>query len=268
MQLIDFQPHWQLKHLIKGYWLLESDQVDKIGISKTLFPLGAIEIIIHLNSPFQRLRNDSWVTEEKAFVEGQQSGTIIVRQQGPLKTVGITLYPWALLYFYNLLPSTLTDCKATIEILGKPMESLQSALTICQDFKGIEEHCNKYFLDLLYKSNTFLNDADRLFIQLISRHSLENTLQELRNEWTFSARYFEKKCIHLTGLSPGETVQKRRMKNALDMCRSTSFRSFTDVAHAAGYYDQAHFTKEFKYYFGNSPRHVFKDNNYFLEMFF
>ncbi|MEJ7672539.1 MAG: helix-turn-helix domain-containing protein [Chitinophagaceae bacterium] len=91
--------------------------------------------------------------------------------------------------------------------------------------------------------------------------------KECRKKWPFSTRHFEKKCLNLMGVSAGDIIKKRRMKRALGISLSTEFVSFTDVAHTAGFYDQAHFIKDFKYYFDKSPKAFFKDENPYLRSF-
>lgn len=267
MQLRHFKTNTQLQHLIKGYWLLDTQAGGNSNQVNTIFPDGAIEIIFHFKNPFLRINLDKCVPEEYVFIEGQQSGRLKVKQQGSMKTIGITLYPWASRYFYKVMPAVFTDTSFRADTVDHSINQLYNSLALNIDYSLIPELCDNYFLARLSKTKNWLGDADRLVINLINRPAIDFTIEELKKDWAFSNRYFEQKCLQLTGISPIDLLKKRRMKKALDKCLNTGFKSFTDVAHSCGFYDQSHFIKDFKYYFNQPPREVFRDKNFFLESF-
>lgn len=267
MDLQHFKPDIRLKDLIQGYWLLEAEQNKENGRINSFFPLGSIEIIFHLQSPLLRLQDDFYRPEKKMFIEGQQTGILKVKQEGPLKTIGATLYPWATTYFFNILPSEFTNKSFNASTIDASIDKLYNLLLSCHDTSLIPELCNSYFLSKLLSSKHTINPTDRFLIDILKQPTRSYQVQELKSNWKFSAKYFEKKCLDIMGVSAGDLLKKMRMKKALKMSLSKSFTSFTDVAYAAGYYDQSHFIKDFKFYFGASPRNVLKENDSLLHGF-
>jgi AraC-like DNA-binding protein len=267
MMLKLFRPHEKLQGLIKRYWLLEVNESGNNEPVQSFFPLDAIEIIFHFETPFLRLQNNQWVSEQVTFIEGQQSGTINVRQQGSMRTIGVSLYPWASIFFYNSQPVVFTNNYFRADEIDPGLRTLYVSLANTSDDLFIPDLCDNYFLDKLRYCRDTLTTADLMLIDLMHGTGSPGNVKEIRAKWSFSSRYFEKKCVDLLGVPAGELLKKRRMKKALEICISKNFISFTDVAHATGYYDQAHFIKDFKHYFNHTPREVFKNDNVFLTKF-
>ena len=67
---------------------------------------------------------------------------------------------------------------------------------------------------------------------------------------------FEKRFRKIAGTSPKQFSSIVRMKAAIASKLQT--QSFTDIAFDAGYYDQPHFTKDFKIFTGQTPAEFFK----------
>lgn len=76
---------------------------------------------------------------------------------------------------------------------------------------------------------------------------------DLAAEMGMSANYFSKTFKRVTGWSPMDYFQRRRVQRACSLLLTTR-QSATEIAHALGYCDGAHFSHLFKRYRGVSPR--------------
>jgi AraC-like DNA-binding protein len=81
-------------------------------------------------------------------------------------------------------------------------------------------------------------------------------IQELLADLPISRDPFEKKFRRIVGTSPKQFAALIRMRHVIDS--HTSRNSLTNTAHAAGYFDQAHFIKDFKAFTGETPNAFFK----------
>ena len=70
---------------------------------------------------------------------------------------------------------------------------------------------------------------------------------------------FEKKFRRIVGTSPKQFASIVRFRNIID--HYTDDNTLTDAAHRAGYYDQAHFIKDFQSFTGKSPGEYFASPN-------
>ena len=81
------------------------------------------------------------------------------------------------------------------------------------------------------------------------------TVAELAQEVGYSERYVNKLFSQTTGLNPKTFGKIIQFQNALQMINEESMAvKLTDIGADSGYYDQAHFIKEFKKYAALTPK--------------
>ena len=78
-------------------------------------------------------------------------------------------------------------------------------------------------------------------------------LEALAGQAYVSPFHFARLFRAATGLSPHQFVLRLRVDHAQRLMRSRRGRTLTEVAVAAGFFDQAHFTKTFKRLVGVTP---------------
>ena len=79
--------------------------------------------------------------------------------------------------------------------------------------------------------------------------------ERLSAAFGFSERYIQKAFLEYVGLTPQNYFAVQRFNNGLALVQS-SLKPLTAVALECGYYDQAHFIKEFKSYTALTPSQV------------
>lgn len=84
-------------------------------------------------------------------------------------------------------------------------------------------------------------------------------VKELLARLPISRDPFEKRFRQVTGTSPKQFSLIIRMQNAITTGRETSL---TTTALSAGYFDQAHFIKDFRRFTGTTPRVFFRSGPY------
>ena len=143
------------------------------------------------------------------------------------------------------------------DIFGKGSADLYDSLmdqpTILQKVTVLEEfllqrlimnrrsHQN---LQLIESLCTHISDTDNLF-----------NLRDLSVRYGFSERYIQKLFSSWVGITPQKFFAVKRFNKSLELLRSSG-EPMTSIAFACGYYDQAHFIREFKSYTGLTPMQV------------
>ena len=95
-------------------------------------------------------------------------------------------------------------------------------------------------------------------IENICRHisSTESfNSKSLSVEFGFSERYIQKSFLECVGLTPKNYFAVQRFNKSLELIQSSS-ETLTSIALECGYYDQAHFIKEFKSYTALTPSQI------------
>jgi AraC-like DNA-binding protein len=81
-------------------------------------------------------------------------------------------------------------------------------------------------------------------------------IKDLLTKLPISRDPFEKRFRKITGTSPKHFAAIVRLKSLIENYKDNS--SLTEAAYSAGYYDQAHFIKDFRSFTGQTPHDFFK----------
>jgi transcriptional regulator GlxA family with amidase domain len=86
------------------------------------------------------------------------------------------------------------------------------------------------------------------------------SVDELSEQLNINRRQLERRFASAIGLSPKQLAKIVRLQAALKMLEQGHFTSLTALAYENGYFDQAHFIKDFKEFTGLSPKQFFAGN--------
>jgi AraC-like DNA-binding protein len=92
-------------------------------------------------------------------------------------------------------------------------------------------------------------------ISMIYKSKGNIRIKELLGELYISQSALEKRFRQVVGASPKKFASIVRFKNTIQT--HDQKKSLTDLGYESGFYDQAHFIKEFKYFTGDSPEIFF-----------
>lgn len=128
--------------------------------------------------------------------------------------------------------------------------------TLCEA-KSSQERINVIENFLLEKLSDHKQDAlVANAIRMIHAHKGFIRIRELAAKLFISLDAFEKRFRRATGATPKQFCYIVRMNAIID---GLNDRSLAQTAAQAGYYDQAHFTKDFKLFTGKTPLEFLKD---------
>ena len=84
-------------------------------------------------------------------------------------------------------------------------------------------------------------------------HSKANDIHDISEKVNISQRQLERKFKELIGVSPKQYARLIRINKAIGMLRKNPSLTLTDIAYYFGYFDQAHFNKDFKHITNQTP---------------
>ncbi len=87
----------------------------------------------------------------------------------------------------------------------------------------------------------------------IADHPEALRVQDICDAFSIHERALQRLFSHHVGVSPKWVIGRYRMHEAAGRLEQGSEESLTELAHSLGYFDQAHFTREFKKITGDTP---------------
>jgi len=136
-------------------------------------------------------------------------------------------------------------------VLGKPVRELRQRLGNCETFQQRGSVANHFFEERLKHAQAVDRIAFVASRILSSNGNLSSA--DLARQAGVGVRQFQREFSARFGASPKLFSRIVRFQNALDTKARSSTKSWTDVAHELGYYDQMHMVHEFREFTGESP---------------
>ena len=88
----------------------------------------------------------------------------------------------------------------------------------------------------------------------------QTDMDELAGMVSVNRRNIERRFATSIGMSPKQLSRAVRLQATLRMLEQKNFTSLTSLAYENGYYDQAHFIKDFKEFTGIKPKSFYARN--------
>lgn len=111
-----------------------------------------------------------------------------------------------------------------------------------------DEFAQKYIID-----NEKITDFTNYVYRAICYSRGNISMDEITDYTGYSERYVRKKFKEFYGIAPKRFSRIIRFQNSLQMLLNFNNCEFSDVVYDSGFYDQAHFIREFKNFSGTTP---------------
>jgi AraC-like DNA-binding protein len=258
MRYREYQPHPLLAKHIQCYWVLENDRKPGEQSPQRIFPDGRMELIFHFGDAVQRRTNgNGFEPQPPATVSGQIKHFILLQPAGRLGVLGVRFHPAGTLPFLRVPMSELAEKVIALDSLwghhGRLLaDQIQSAPTHREKILSVE----KYLLSRVAQWRD--RDATAFAaIHEIYRANGAIKIDALMRKVKTPARQLERKFNEQVGISPKRFSRIVRFQNIFRIAAQNSASNLTELAHSAGYYDQAHFIREFREFSGLNPGEYF-----------
>lgn len=242
----EISPDEKLLNHIYCYWQLES----RIPLSEPFFYRavadGCIDIITEFTRPYD-CRIMGFSTAYKIFPLGDS-----------FNYIGIRFLPTAFPSIFRINASELTNrIEELSSVLPKLSKQIGQIIYNNPDLKVLKKSLDCYFLKLF--CNLSNNRDKRLYSAVnIILNSHGNLATERYLDVGLSTRQLRRLFEFYIGDSPKVFSKVVRFQNLLNIKPSNGILRKNKLFYDFGYYDQAHFIKDFKAYYGLSPTVAFK----------
>ena len=255
-----YSPVPELRPFVKCFWTLD-DEGSQEPVRQRILPDGCIEMIFHYGDLFRQYFEDGTNTiQPRCFVFGQITKFIEIAPTGKTGTISARFLPGGLLPFLHVDISSLENKAVSMgELFGEKGEILEESVIAANNNKDRQKLIESFLLSLLEDPKT-IDKITRDCVEVILQSQGQTDMDELAGLVNVNRRNIERRFASSIGMSPKQLSRVVRLQATLRMLEQKNFTSLTSLAYENGYYDQAHFIKDFKEFTGIKPKSFYAKN--------
>jgi AraC-like DNA-binding protein len=171
------------------------------------------------------------------------------------RMVGVRFHPGMAGPFLRAAPAELTDIAVALEDLwGRSARDLKVRL----DEARSAGECIRTIAGQLRLPSGQPNGVQRA-MQALSAARGQVDLDEIARQANLSPRQFRRRCLEESGLTPKRLCRVLRFRYACELAEAQGRPEWPAIALEAGYFDQAHFIRDFREFTGKTPVSVFSN---------
>ena len=247
-QFISFRPHQYLNTFIDYYWFGSYNSINSPVRRVSVVPIAMHNIVFNYgDSPYRLTDGSKTESLPSSFVKGIITSKQEYLLKGSINFISIRLRPLGLFRFFNVSPLDFTDENFEAKVFNRDLAELYDILGECINYDHMIRQLNQFFLKRLiifeYKDQIikpFQSYIDKVITSKGNiRVSSANYLSPRRFRTLFKA---------YTGISPKTFTRIIRFNFVYKELMKKGGIAIHSIIHKAGYYDQAHLIKEFKYF--------------------
>lgn len=255
-----YPPSALLSDFVKCYWTLSADKEENPERQR-IVPDGCMEMIIHFGDLFRQYtaEGDSFI-QPRSFVFGQLTKQLEIAPTGVTGIMAVRFHPDGFTPFCTMPLSDMTNRPVSLtELYGQEGEDLERSIVSNPRYDKSIETLETFLLNRLKdKDNIDRLTASSVDALLALRGQL--SIDGLAEQQGTSRRQLERRFAATVGLSPKQLAKIVRLQYALKGLEQKQFDNLTSLAMEYGYFDQAHFIKDFKEFTGVTPGQFYADS--------
>lgn len=244
------QPGRLLNRYVQSYWYFRRDTPLLTWHDEYMHGRGGFGIVFNFGDP---LRLDAQPIDQPIFLDGANTISRKLGFLGRVELIGIRFYEGGAFPFLGIPLIELQNATTLLDALGRPgllrlYTQLYEAQTLPARIHLLEEWLKQCML--LGKTQDALVPAS---LNLLQKKAGQLPIPELARALAISQRQLERIYQNQVGMSPKQYARLLRVERARLALRQMDEISSASLAAGLGFYDQAHFIREFSAVVGMTP---------------
>ncbi|MBZ0319790.1 MAG: helix-turn-helix domain-containing protein [Anaerolineae bacterium] len=204
------------------------------------------DILFNFGCAYDRTRLDKVSSESMGVsnLDTQRTYPVIIQQTGEIHLIGVRFKPGGLSAFLPIPIHQISNLTLDVGMMfSASMMELQSRLYDAASFSQQIELLNTFFLQRLNPNavHPYANEIARQ----IEQYGGEVNIHHLCQHVGYSIRTVDRLFNATYGVSPKAYARIVRFQRTLQQLRQNPTLNLASIAQNCGYYDQAHFAKDF-----------------------
>ena len=254
LSAVQHVPRLPLARHIEHLWLVRGNLATRWR--NAIFPDGAMEFIINLGDP-QKLCDpvnpQAGNYFKSSWISGERSAPIVIEETGLIHLVGVRFKPGGAYPFFRFPLSEFTDrVVATDAVWGGAVELLREQLAGAPEPRLVFARLERWLEERL-RAGTAPTPGVSYALTQIQARSGEARIGRIVETIGMSHKQLTREFDRCVGLSPKQFARICTFQSAIRRIGFAPAVDWADTAAACGYYDQAHFIREFSAFSGLTP---------------
>lgn len=233
-----YQPCAALAGVLDHHWIVEWDLRDQPPYTQRTLPYPCVNLV------FDR---------RQTGVFGVVSGAFETTLAGTGRVIGLRFRPGAFRAFIGKPVHRLTDKVLPVSaLLGGDDAAIEEAVLGPADDAGMVAAAEALLLRVLPPPDPQVERIHAI-LQMLQQDPGLTQVRELARRAGMSERALQQLFSGYVGVTPKWVICRYRLHEAADKLSRGEPIELSELAHALGYFDQAHFTRDFRKLVGKSP---------------
>jgi len=261
MKYKEFEPKESLSEYIQLIWIAESEEKFDFYPKEKILPDGIVEIVFHFKESFiMHYGGGIKIKQPKAFAISQMRKFIEIESDGFIGFISVRFYPWGAYHFFkNPIKDFLDKTIALDKIWPNDYQRILSEIEVSDNIQRVDIIQN-FLIKVLNKYKKETGNIDKA-IKLIRESKGTYSIDMLCKKLNLSYKQLERQFSRTIGTTPKVFSKTTRFLNLCHHLKDFENKTMSQLALDMGYFDQAHFIKDFKAFSGLTPRDYYKQNN-------
>ncbi|WP_239618138.1 helix-turn-helix transcriptional regulator [Cohnella mopanensis] len=237
-KLSRYEPAQELRTYIQHYWVVEWDLRGMEPYRQTVLSHPNVNLVFE---PENTRIYGIWEKTSTQILEGQGSVFAIKFNPGGF-------YP-----FWQKPLSTLTrQSIALSDLFGEEAAPLEADILAAGDAASQVERMDRFLLARLPDEDGNVELVNRMVATLVADRDILK-VEQLAERYDVSVRTLQRLFDRYVGVSPKGVIQRFRLHEVAEKIEKGETVDWPALSEEMGYFDQAHFIKDFKAYLGKTP---------------
>lgn len=249
-------PCKRLTPYIEKIWVQENMNPTTVANNRPtkVIPAAKLDVVFHYRDPFVQILDGRLQPMSRSHLVGQRTRPLEVASTGQTGIIIVSFYPWGAAPFFDFPLDECADGNVDLKLLftASLIAALENRLMEAASTRERIKIIGDFFIRRLND-----NRRDALMIEAARRMNAAQSstpIAALAKTLHISRRHFIRRFKQTLGLAPKQFANVIRFQKALYYHQRGW--DWPAIAVRCGYYDQAHFIKEFKHFSGVSPQHI------------
>ncbi|TBW29222.1 AraC family transcriptional regulator [Gramella sp. KN1008] len=263
---VDYSVPKELVPYVKA--VIHGSSGEKLNLQYPMFATGFPVMIYILDAPEIITNNNRNLPQDVLNIAGQiyNAHVSVSFKDQELSAIGIILSPTSTYYLFHKNGTELLNNWTGLKNIDVDAGDLRDKLSEAKTLESKIEVIFSFLIDLIPKKTPAIGWLDTAIEKIIMKEGHIH-IKDLYDPDEISPRHFRRKFKEIIGMPPKYYCKVIQLNSVFRMINVGQSEKLNDIALDCGYFDQAHFIKDFKKHIGFAPLNFLNSKYSFLSSY-